>query len=117
MARKHVPPSRLKYEAAHPTVSFRLTKEEHAKLEAMRKRSGLSLAEMARRVLDIRKKELDEAYDRGFHAAYGRFDLPCKVCGKSMHFDLKLERDAEAAAAIRQTFSTWRHTNCAESSG
>jgi len=110
------PPSRMRYEANHPTVSFRVTKEEYAKLQAMRRKSGLSLGEMVRRVLEIRKKEVDEAYNRGFRAGYGRFDLPCKICGKPMKFDLKSEEDANAAAAIRETFSAWSHTACTEGS-
>lgn len=111
------PPSRIRYEASHPTVSFRVTKEEYAKLQAMRKKTGLSLGEVARRVLELRKKEVDEAYERGLRAGYGRFDVPCKVCSKPMNFDLKLQRDAEAAADVRKTFSTWRHTTCKEGPG
>ena len=78
----------------------------------MRKKSGLSLGEMVRRVLEVRKKEVGEAYDRGFRAGCGRFELPCKVCGKPMEFDLKSRKNAEAAAALRQAFSTWGHTKC-----
>lgn len=111
------PPSRVRYEASHPTVSFRVTKTEYAKLQGMRKKSGLSLGEMVRRVLEIREKETNEAYNRGFRSGHGRFDLPCKVCGKPMEFDLKSQKDAKAAEAVRQTFSTWGHTTCLESHG
>lgn len=114
MAKK--PPSRIRYEAIHPTVSFRVTKQEYATLQAMRKKSGLSLGEMARRVLQVRMKEVDEVYNRGFRAGYGRFDLTCKVCGKPMKFDLKAKQDAEALAVVRKIFSSWRHTTCAEGS-
>jgi hypothetical protein len=113
MAKK--PPARARYEASHPTVSFRVAKAEYAKLQGMRKKSGLSLGEMVRRVLEIRKKEVDEAYDRGFKAGYGRFATPCKVCGKPMNFDMKSEEDAKAAAAVKQTFSIWGHVPCLES--
>ncbi len=106
------PPSRIKYEGNHPTVSFRVTLEEYAKLQAMRKKTGLSLGETARRVLGLRKKEIDEAFDRGLRAGYGRFDVPCKACRKPMKFDLKSEKEAEAAAAVRQAFSSWRHSTC-----
>ncbi len=108
---KKKPPSRVRYEANHPTVSFRVTKAEYAGLQAMRRKTGLSLGETARRVLGLRKKEVDEAYHGGYRAGYGRFDLPCKVCGKPMNFDLKSEADAAAAAALRGAFSTWRHTS------
>ncbi len=53
MARKHVPPSRLRYEAENPCISCRVTLAEKEKLRQMCQATGLSLNRIIRRMLDL----------------------------------------------------------------
>jgi hypothetical protein len=119
MARKHVAPSRLRYERSHPCVSLRLTQEELKTLREIQQRTGLSLAEITRRSLGAHRRQTREAYERGRKAGYqdglGRFEAPCKICHQPMHFDLKSAGGSKAAEVIRQAFSSWGHPKCLES--
>lgn len=111
-----MPPSRLRYESSHPCISFRLTQEELKGLREIQQRTGLSLAEIARRSIRAHRRQTREAYERGkkagFQDGFGRFEVPCSVCHRPMHFDLKSPGDANAAEEIGRTFSKWGHDEC-----
>lgn len=44
--KKRNPPSKLRYDKAHPTVSVRVTQELYQKLDALRRKNGISLREI-----------------------------------------------------------------------
>src|SRR2546422_9061171 len=83
--RKHVPPSRLRYEAENPTVSFRVSKDVKERLMRERSGSNRSLEAILVRGLDSDQLER-EAYRRGdrygFLRAFGRLAVPCYICQK-----------------------------------
>jgi hypothetical protein len=106
------PPSRTRYEAANPSVTFRVTLEELKQLRAMRTKTGLSLSELLRRNLGVTKTRLDETYDRGFRDGYGRFEVACSVCGEPMRFDIK--KEDKARSTLGKAFSNWYHVACKE---
>lgn len=112
MTRKHVPPSRLKYERSHPTISCRVTREELQKLREIQKKIGLSLAQVLRQGLGLQLAKTRRAYEKGYREGFGRFQAPCSVCGKLMDFNLKSEGDAEAKKTLLQAFARWAHTPC-----
>ena len=62
---KRKPPSRVRYEAAHPTVSVRVSRALRNKLEEIKALTGKSNAEIVRETLEAQTR-VDEAYDRGF---------------------------------------------------
>src|SRR5436309_16136329 len=62
--RKHVPPSRLRYEAENPTVSFRVSKDVKERLIGERSSSNRPLEAILIRGLDSEQLE-KEAYRRG----------------------------------------------------
>ncbi len=49
---KQLPPSRVRYEAANPTVSVRISREFHEELEDLKEMSGLSMADILKAGLD-----------------------------------------------------------------
>jgi len=116
MARKHVAPSRLRYEASHPCISFRLSREEFKKLEEIRRRSRLSLAEIARRCLGVHLAQTREAYNHGrrtgLKEGLGQVELPCPRCKGPMRIDLKSAANEQAADLVRKALSGWRHVTC-----
>jgi len=117
MARKHTPPSRLRYEASHPCVSLRVTVQELKKLDGIQKASGLSLAEVLRRTLGLHERRTMEAYEKGRRDGLGRFEAPCSVCKKPMHFDLKSSKDEKAKRVLLEAFVRWGHTPCLKRAG
>src|SRR3989442_15854772 len=115
MTRKHVPPSRIKYERKHPTISCRVSQQELQNLREVQTKTGLSLAQILRRGLGVLLAETRNAYERGYRDGFERFRAPCCLCGKPMEFDLKVEKDAEAKKTLLKAFEGWAHTTCQES--
>ncbi len=108
--KRHVPPSRIRYEQSHPVVSLRVTVEQKRKLDSIRKKAGQSRATILKEGLGLIEATVGEAYTRGYRDGWGRFETPCKKCGKPMKFDIKAEPDAKAS--LIEAFGTWSHTNC-----
>jgi hypothetical protein len=85
--RRHVPPSRARYEATHKTVSARLDPELQHELDLLKSKSGMSTADVIRVGLDKAKPNIDAAYHRGvedgFEEAREFFEVrfPCSQCG------------------------------------
>ena len=44
--RRSTPPSRRRYEASHPTVSFRVDLDLYAELKALKEKANLSVADV-----------------------------------------------------------------------
>jgi hypothetical protein len=66
-ARTHVPPSRLRYEAAHPTVAVHCDLETKARLIALRDVAGLSLGELVKQALELLERDVESARRDGFN--------------------------------------------------
>jgi len=108
---RHLPPSRIRYERNHPTVSFRVTLDERRRLEAFMKKTGQPLRAVVVQtlgLLEARIEKIEKARKDGYRAGWGRFEAPCSVCGKPLKFDIKTERDAKDA--LMAAFAHWRHT-------
>ncbi len=67
---KQVPPSRLRYETANPTISIRVSQELKEELEEMKEMSGLSLADILNAGLEKLKPDVDQFYDQGLKEGY-----------------------------------------------
>ena len=67
-------PSKIKYDAKHPVLSFRLSLELKERLESYIEEKGISNADFIKEALDVkgaRDEELkEEAYDAGYEAGY-----------------------------------------------
>ena len=128
--KKKAPPSRLRYEQAHPTVSCRVPKEMYDELEIMKKSEGKSLADILKIGLgrlemkaaedlemkaaedsEIRNEALVEGFEGGYSDAEGVFKVtyPCSVCGGMM-----VVSGAEEKAAITRYMREhgWGHQSC-----
>ena len=100
---RHKPPSRIRYEQTHPTVSTRVDKELYDKLKEIKDTEGKSFADILKEALGIQKRSTQGAYDRGYKAGCanglteGReFSLGnCSRCGKALDWDLNRETDVE----------------------
>jgi Ribbon-helix-helix protein, copG family len=139
-ARRHVPPSRLRYEATHPTVAVHCDVETKARLVALREATGLSLGELVKQALGLLERDVDvarqigladgraegrslgveeghvvgeaEGYNLGFAEADARYRVcyPCAVCGSLISI---LVDSAEAKVMVKALVDArWAHAAC-----
>ncbi len=67
---KQAPPSRVRYEAANPTVSARVSQEIKEELDELRLMSDLSVADILKAGLDRLKPDTEASYERGLKDGY-----------------------------------------------
>ncbi len=119
-SKRKVPPSRIKYENNHPTVSCRVSKEIYDRLTESKKVDGKSFADILKIGLGIVEKQdkklgeaRDKAYKKGYAEAENRYKVtyPCATCGKDMEVTSWKEK-----LAIKQFMKEkgWSHTKCLE---
>ena len=82
----HLPPSRLRYEAAHPTITIRVSRQDYERLTYIRRTTGKSFAGIFKEAARIQQASAWNAYDQGFQAAKAQFAVTCKcrVCGEDI---------------------------------
>lgn len=68
--KKKQPLSKLKYDAKHPTVSFRVTEELKERLDEVVRQKGFSYADFILEILKRKEVKEKEAYDRGYKDGY-----------------------------------------------
>ena len=111
---KRTPPSRLKYEAANPAVSVRISRALKVELDEIRATSGMSMGDILKAGLDQVKPETEEAYERGYVDGYGvaeeEFEVfaPCGECGRA-HLPVTSKA---MKAAVAQRLTGWRANSC-----
>ncbi len=121
-ATKKKAPSRIRYEASHPTVTCRVSKEIYDRLEAVKKAEGKSFADVLKIGLNIveplikkAKEARDLGWDEGFQGGYSEAErlykvtYSCSVCGEMV--ELTDEEEKKAAAAY-MTEAGGRHSEC-----
>jgi hypothetical protein len=138
--RRHVPPSRLRYEHTHPTIAVHCDVETKARLIALREATGLSLGALVKQALGVLEPDLRAARQSGFAAGLAdgrragelagraagieegrkagytsavrryRITFPCPKCGKLMPVVVGSDQAADARAALVE--SEWEHTQC-----
>lgn len=101
--RRHVPPSRVRYEATHKTVSARLDPELLKELEQLKSESGMSTADIIRIGMNRAKPFVKAAnmklIEETFEEAREFFEVPypCPRCGYWHQAIITEESKAEAA--------------------
>jgi hypothetical protein len=117
MAKKtHKPPSRARYELSHPTVSARISKNEHQKLKQYLDDREISLAEFIRESLEIQKPKIEAIWEagreQGYSQAKNEFEIWyfCHRCSEPITI---LPNSKSHKALIEYMFvKGWRHANC-----
>lgn len=117
---KRKPPSRVRYEETHPTVSCRVTREIYDRLQDIKQRNKKSFADILKVGLGILKldsEKEDKAYRRGFDKGYRKAELEykvtyaCSVCGEAISLT---SEDEKRDAAEYMTAQGWAHKECLE---
>lgn len=121
---KSKPPSRIRYEQAHPTISCRVAKEIYDRLKTLKESEGRSFADILKiglGIVEVKIKEekeiLEEGYIEGFQAGYEeaedlyKITFPCPDCGNSVEIATKESKQAVIDFAQEQG---WGHKRCHE---
>lgn len=112
------PPSRERYEAEHPTISMRLTRDLRDKLDERRALEGKSYPSIVRDALEIHEA-VDETYNRGFEngrrqgeaEGYKRGFTDGRRCGDADGYKRGLSK---AEADVRRQFQYVVTLRCLE---
>jgi predicted transcriptional regulator len=83
MKKKNIPPSKVKYDHSHPTVSIRVDKKLKDDLDELRTKGGKSLGDILREAVGKQLPIVEHAYQDGFAEgqASAAFYFPCGKCG------------------------------------
>ena len=130
--RRHVPPSRLKYEASHPTISIRVDRELYDELKALKDTTGLSVAQVLKVGLEKAQTSTGEAHEKGyrmglqmgqkqgiqkgkiegFEAAKKKYAVSyyCTYCGER-HLTIE-SNEEKKAAAVMMSEAGWHDLAC-----
>jgi predicted DNA-binding protein len=106
--KKHMPPAKIKYDKAHPIVSFRANAELKQKLEEIKIKSGKSLADVLKEAVKLQATTVNDAWTRGYLSAQIHHGVAykCYKCGKVM--EISTPGEQEAAAQYMQDHK-WGH--------
>jgi hypothetical protein len=111
----HKPPSRIKYDESHPTVSVRVDRKLYDELKELQNLTGKSLTDILREAVRKQKPWAKDAYDLGQKAGYDsakrQFEVTyrCSVCGGLITMNTADEKKA-AAQYMRE--NGWKHSKC-----
>ena len=79
--RRSTPPSRRRYEASHPTVSFRVDQDLYARLKELKQKANLSVADVLKVGLEKSEPLVGEAFQNGFMSALPEaYQNVCDTC-------------------------------------
>ena len=94
--RRSIPPSRRRYEASHPTVSFRVDLDLYAQLKGLKEKANLSVADVLRVGLGICKLVVGESFRNGCMSALAEaYQNVCDTC-KDQAMAIAITQGAEA---------------------
>ena len=136
-------PSRKRYEASHPIVSFRIPMDLYDELYEYIKENKMRKGDFIRIALNKQQADYSEActkskekgfsngkaiglkegnaagqkegYDKGKKEAYGTFDLPCLYCEEPRHFDIV--KYPNHRKVFEEAFKNWGHEQCQKTKG
>lgn len=115
-------PSRVKYEQEHPTVSFRIPRDLHDRLQVVRQAEGKSITDVlkvgvglleveVRREQKIREDAYVAGRLKGCLDARKKYSVsyPCSVCGEPIVVESREEKEF---IKRKMSESGWGHSDC-----
>ena len=121
-SKKRKSPSRQRYEVRNPVVSFRMSKKDYARFEAIRQKLGLSHGDVFRNGLGVNEVKIrsegeirGEAYEQGkiegFELAESIYKVTyqCSICREVIDVDTDEEKRA-IKKYMRE--NGWGHADC-----
>ena len=113
--KRHVPPSRSRYEKQNPTVSIRVSREMYDRLKTLKEQTDKSLGDILREALQVQEPATRVAYSRGYKKGHAdaeklyRVDYGCNECNGRL--TINRETSKQAAAEYMRA-NGWGHKSC-----
>ena len=106
-------PSKIRYDQSHPTVSFRVKREDYDKMKKLLNQKGQSIADFFKEALGIQEESYQKAYDKGYEDAKKEYAVRyrCNVCNEWM--EITSDKGKECARETMESHK-WGHTECHE---
>ena len=121
IAQKHSPPSRKRYDLAHPVLSFRVSKEDYEALKKVLEISGKSIGQFFKEALRNERRDTSAAYKKGreigrkkgFRKAKNLYRVHtfCPICGEQIPVRGE-ELTEKAGEIIWNSAPMWCHRKC-----
>lgn len=119
----HKPPSRIRYEQSHPTISFRVSRETYDKLKEHLTRRRVSFADFVKESLGTQKLKIPDIekiketnWIQGYNKAMESYEITirCHRCGQPM----TVTPNSRLHQVFREYIEgSWSHTKCQEKYG
>lgn len=115
MSRKtrHKPPSRVRYEKEHPTLSARIPRALYDRIVALCRQQEKSFAVFLREALerraDVEEDEFIRAYVAAAEEGAARFGVTYRCCGCRKPITVSTEAEKTVA---RTALRFWGHSDC-----
>jgi len=108
------PPSRIRYEAEHPTVSCRVPKDIYDRLQTIKDAQGRSFADILKVGLGLLEVKLEKDLDlwqSGYNDAQSKYGVVylCSVCGEPITVQTAA---AKSEIAEYMKAQGWGHKEC-----
>ena len=109
--KKQPPPSKIKYDKSHPTISIRVSQDLKIQLDEIRETSGKSIGDILREAVGAQDVSVKDAWKRGVSHGKGLYGVnyKCSVCGGNLIIDTADEKKA-ASTFMRE--HGWHHNSC-----
>jgi hypothetical protein len=109
--KKYRGPAKIKYDKNHPIVSFRCTPALKAKLDAIKKMSDKTPADILKEAVELQTPSVKNAYNKGVLLTKISCVVPyhCSSCGNVI--EISTEGEKKAAAQYMQDHG-WHHVDC-----
>lgn len=105
------PPSKIKYEASHPVIAFRVSQELFDRIQDAKLLSNASYARLIEIGAGLQQAAHDEGFRQGFGEAKNRYCVAylCAECGQPIEIQSGEEKKFCEKLMTR---AGWRHNNC-----
>lgn len=109
--KKQPPPSKIKYDKSHPTISIRVSQDLKKQLDEIREMSGKSIGDILREAVGVQGESIKNAWKRGLSYGKGIYGVwyKCSVCGGNI---LIQSADAKKDAGKLMREVGWHHGSC-----
>lgn len=109
--KKQPPPSKIKYDKSHPTISIRVSQDLKKQLDEIREMSGKSIGDILREAVGAQSKSIKNAWNHSRSLAKSIYGVTykCSVCGGNMLIE---SNDEKKAAALYMREHGWHHGGC-----
>lgn len=115
---KKIYPAEIRYRNKHPTISFRVSRDEWERIKGTCETSGKSISQVIKETMLGYTKEQEKTFEKGMEAGFEQaineymIAYPCAICGEGLIVQ-SLSKDHITLAEYMKEHG-WKCAKCAE---